>query len=121
MEDFETANKDVEYTEEEKKNLYAELASAAESSWDFSSRWSKQPMADDKADGQSTLLRQSNIRALVPVDLNSILHRVHKRISWLYNLTDNKTAINTHEKRANELREAVLDLNWDGSSDRLSL
>ena len=59
-------------TEDERSNLYAELASGAETGWDYSSRWSKEPLAGSAAD-QNPKLRALNVRGIIPVCLNSIL------------------------------------------------
>jgi alpha,alpha-trehalase len=49
---------------DEQAAVYAELASGAETGWDYSTRWMKDPNVG---------LRTLDIRNLVPVDLNSIL------------------------------------------------
>ncbi|TIB12944.1 hypothetical protein E3P92_02430 [Wallemia ichthyophaga] len=118
--DFETANQNVEYTDEEKQSLYAELSSAAESGWDFSSRWSKSPRANEGLADQKPVLRELNIRQIIPVDLNSILYKVHMAAASLYQMTSsNKSQIDGHRERAEEIKEAILDLNWDDSEDSL--
>lgn len=118
--DFEAANKDVEYTEDEKQAIYAELSSAAESGWDFSSRWSKSPRASQGLNDQNPVLRQINIRQLVPVDLNSILYKVHMAAASLYEMMPNdQSQIDGHRGRAVEIKEAIIDLNWDGSEESL--
>src|SRR5258708_15918860 len=46
IEDYEAANGAdlaAPYTEQQKEDLYAELASGAETGWDYSSRWEKNP------------------------------------------------------------------------------
>ena len=59
-------------TESERADLYAELASGAESGWDYSSRWEKNFNAAG-TDNQLPGLRTLNVRGTIPVDLNSIL------------------------------------------------
>lgn len=53
---------------EQKDIFYSELKAAAESGWDFSSRWFIKE-STDKGN-----LTNTHTRAIVPVDLNSILH-----------------------------------------------
>lgn len=60
------------YNDTEKAALYAELASGAESGWDYSSRWTKQPHAGNLTD-QTPALRTLNVRNTIAVDLNAIL------------------------------------------------
>ena len=59
-------------TESQRGDLYAELATGAESGWDYTTRFA----ADVNAGGSNNtnpLLRTYNIRKTIPVDLNSIL------------------------------------------------
>jgi alpha,alpha-trehalase len=53
--------------------LYRELRAAAESGWDFSSRWMRDPQD----------LRTLETTALAPVDLNSLLHHAERTIAAL--------------------------------------
>jgi alpha,alpha-trehalase len=48
-------------------SLYAELATGAESGWDYTARW----LAN--VQGGNAGLRSLQVRSLIPVDLNSIL------------------------------------------------
>lgn len=54
-------------------SLYRNLASAAESGWDFSSRWFAGPVARD--------LESTQICGIIPVCLNSILLKVEKTLA----------------------------------------
>ena len=69
------------FVEEEKASLYSNLASAAESGWDFSSRWFKSD-APSKLNLSSTVIKD-----LVPVDLNSILCMTERLLAKFYNIT----------------------------------
>lgn len=70
----ESFREDVELTKQltkefDKRQIYQDLASAAESGWDFSSRWFN----------DSINLRTIQTTAIVPVDLNAYM-------CWNYNL-----------------------------------
>ncbi|XP_058050092.1 trehalase isoform X2 [Ahaetulla prasina] len=75
--------KDVELAmgleEEAQQNLWAELQSAAESGWDFSSRWFLPgfPSLHDP-------LQDTQVRGVVPVDLNAILCKVEQLLATFY-------------------------------------
>ncbi|XP_011348152.2 trehalase isoform X2 [Ooceraea biroi] len=56
-------------TAEEKDNYYSELKTAAESGWDFSSRWF---VHEGTNKGNLTNLKT---RSIIPVDLNTIIYR----------------------------------------------
>ena len=77
IEDYETANGAdlaTPYTDQQKADLYAELASGAETGWDYSSRWEKNPFpAGENLTNNNPGLRTLNVRSTIPVDLNSIL------------------------------------------------
>ncbi|RLN25868.1 hypothetical protein BBJ28_00000843 [Nothophytophthora sp. Chile5] len=66
----------------EKRQFYNEIIAAAESGWDFSSRWFRD---------YSTLaaVRTSQV---VPVELNAILHRVERNLAMFHELLGNPEA-----------------------------
>jgi alpha,alpha-trehalase len=65
LQDYETANAPgLNLNETQRADLYAELATGAESGWDFTVRWT---------DGHSGNLTGLQVRSTIPVDLNSIL------------------------------------------------
>uniref|UniRef100_A0A8C6XWH7 Trehalase n=1 Tax=Naja naja TaxID=35670 RepID=A0A8C6XWH7_NAJNA len=69
------------------RNLWAELQSAAESGWDFSSRWflPGSPSLQD-------LLLDTRVRGIVPVDLNAILCKVEQLLATFYQVLGEKWA-----------------------------
>ncbi|KAJ9102042.1 hypothetical protein QFC19_004970 [Naganishia cerealis] len=118
----------------EREDLLAELASGAESGWDYSARWSKQ-ISLNKTDPYGNL-RKLNVRAIVPVDLNALLYADHVILANLYETYMNSTAVSgnssmtngttsavntgnmtsqvaAHRMIASELEAAILDLCWD--------
>ena len=66
-EDYNLANQHCK-SEDEKSALYKEMKTGAESGWDYSSRW----FVTDK-NNNSGCLKDTKPRAIVPVDLNSIM------------------------------------------------
>jgi len=80
VEDYNTANGATPpLNVSQRSDLYAELASGAESGWDYSSRWMKEPLLN-KTDNQ-VVLRTINIRQMIPVDLTSLLAGDHSLVS----------------------------------------
>lgn len=61
-------NAEIFKTDAEKENYYAELKTAAESGWDFSSRWF---ILNGTNKGNLTNLKT---RSIIPVDLNAIIY-----------------------------------------------
>ncbi|KAJ7268041.1 trehalase [Mycena rebaudengoi] len=76
--------------------LYGELASGAETGWDYSA---------------PPVLRSLNIKNTVPVDLNSILYKNRIELAKLYGT--NKAAASRHLAAAAAIKAGVLDLFWD--------
>jgi len=91
-------------------NLFANLASGAESGQDYSAaRWSTNPYS-------STPLRTLNTNAIVPVDLNSILYNNMRLLSKMYELsgnTINSSKSSQWAQMAAERRQSVIDLCWN--------
>ncbi|TFK70552.1 glycoside hydrolase family 37 protein [Pluteus cervinus] len=91
--------------ESQRADLYAELASGAESGWDYTVRFFTNPTQNDG-------LLSLNVRGTIPVDLNSLLYRDHVLLAGLYG-TSNATATDAHLAAAAALKSGILDLFWD--------
>jgi alpha,alpha-trehalase len=87
----------------QEKRIYKDLRSAAESGWDFSSRWFK--------DGKT--IETIHTTDIVPVDLNCLLAHLEKMIARGYALRGDKRAGDTYLQRANARRRALLTFCWD--------
>lgn len=110
--------------ETEAAELYKEIASGAESGWDFSARYMREPLKNvsDPLEG----LRSLNVRSTIPIDLNAILASNHFKLADLYdryataatNATANATITNAtaradlHRQQGDKGKEALLDLMW---------
>jgi alpha,alpha-trehalase len=122
-EDYTTANNASYYNENgevfnatqplnetEMATLYANLASGAESGWDYSSRWIANP--SDAATDTFFPLRSLNTIEIIPVDLNSILYYNEITIAEFYRHQGNYTAARAWAHRAAERSEAMTTLLW---------
>lgn len=97
----------------EQNVLYQNLASGAESGWDFSTRFLSRPR--DAAEDTTTFpLRSLNIVNMVPVDLNSILHWNEKAIAAFYNMTGQPEDAELWDDRARRRSEAIQAVLWSG-------
>ncbi|WP_456268968.1 alpha,alpha-trehalase TreA [Kushneria sp. AK178] len=83
--------------------VYGALRAAAESGWDFSSRW----MADGSQ--QSTIAT----REVLPVDLNALLFHLEKTLAHAWQLEGNREWAEQFEQRAATRREAINRIFWD--------
>ncbi len=98
-EDVETASQ----TSRSASEVWRNLRAAAESGWDFSSRW--------LADGKSL----STIRtlALLPPDLNSLLAHLEETLSKSYAIQGNSDLASEYAQRAKNRIDAIQRLMWD--------
>jgi alpha,alpha-trehalase len=91
--------------------LYANLASGAESGWDYSSRWLKTPQ--DAVSDTYFPLRSLNTIEILPVDLNAILYGNEIAIAEFYRMQGNFSAAKAWANLAEERQEAMTALLWD--------
>ncbi|ODA80388.1 hypothetical protein RJ55_03346 [Drechmeria coniospora] len=97
--------------EEQQEQLYGNLAAAAETGWDFSSRWLANP--SDSARDVYFPLRSLNTENIVPVCLNSILYGNERVIGDFFALGGNDTARDLWHARADARSEAMTALLWN--------
>jgi alpha,alpha-trehalase len=98
-EDVQTASR----TNRAAEDVYRDLRAAAESGWDFSSRW--------LADGRT--LPTVRTRSLLPVDLNSLLVNLERTLAHAYLLKGDIVQATAYTHRAAERDAAIRRLMWD--------
>ncbi len=86
----------------EKKEIFRNLRSGAESGWDFSSRWF--------ADGKNIPTIQ--ITSLIPADLNSLLYALETTLSNAYQLVGNTEQATAFRQKAERRKAAVNKYCW---------
>ncbi|KAL7898647.1 glycoside hydrolase family 37 protein [Trichoderma sp. SZMC 28014] len=103
------ANKPLNATQ--MADLYANLATGAESGNDYTSRWLANP--SDAINDVYFPLRSLNNKDIVPVDLNAILYGNELTISQFYNRTGNLTAARAWAERASNRSTAIQAVFWN--------
>lgn len=106
----ESYREDVELAQESGRNpeeVYRNIRAAAESGWDFSSRW----FADQE--NLSTI----HTTDIIPVDLNALLYHVELTLQEMAILEGNRAEAREYERRAKARRDAVLKYNWSDEQD----
>ena len=98
-EDVHTAESS-EYPPEE---VYRHLRAAAESGWDFSSRWFK--------DGET--LATIHTTEIIPVDLNALLYDMEHTLAQIYAMDGDVAKARQYEQAAQQRQEAVIKYCWD--------
>ncbi|KAK4635912.1 Trehalase [Fulvia fulva] len=101
----------TELNESQIAQLYSDLASGAESGWDYTSRWISNP--SDAIEDVYFPLRSLNTANIIPVDLNSILYANEIAIADFHTLTGNSSAASAWTTLANTRSEAMAAIMWD--------
>jgi alpha,alpha-trehalase len=101
----ESFKEDVELAHEanDKKIRYRNLRAAAESGWDFSSRWFK----------NVTDFSSIHTTEIIPVDLNCLLFNLEKTIAEAYHLSDNNEAALKYDNAAKNRKESINKYCWN--------
>jgi alpha,alpha-trehalase len=87
----------------EEEQMYRDLRAAAESGWDFSTRW----LADGKT------LSSIQTTQIIPVDLNSLLVDVETTLASIYAKSGESAEQRKLQQRARERRRAINTFMWD--------
>ena len=97
---------------EEKKKLYWELKTGAESGWDYSSRWFSNKNNTKKDTIES--LKDIKPRSIIPVDLNSILATNARIISQYYqDYFSDKERGSKYKDIADNLKDSIENVLWN--------
>ncbi len=99
LEDVQTAQQ----TSRPAGEVYRDLRAAAESGWDFSSRWL----------GDGTNLSTIRTLSLLPADLNSLLVKLEETLAKAYQCAGDSTRAAEYKQRAATRTEAIRRLLWD--------
>jgi alpha,alpha-trehalase len=105
-EDIATANQAAELLHRPAPEVFHDLRSAAESGWDFSSRWFK----------DSKNLQTIQTSLLLPVDLNSLLFHLELTLADLYRANGSSIEAKKYRELAAERRRLIQKWMWDKKS-----
>ncbi|RDD42449.1 Trehalase [Trichoplax sp. H2] len=84
--------------------LYSDIASAAESGWDFSSRWFKKPIGD---------LSSIVTKQIIPVDLNAILCFNELTLEKFSRMLGDNAKADRYKRASEARRDAIEGVLWD--------
>lgn len=99
LEDSTTAEKAAD---READRLFLHLRAAAESGWDFSSRWFLDPHD----------IRTTHTADIIPVDLNSLLYQLEQTIAEAYRLLKNPITARKFSVLAERRKRAINEYCW---------
>lgn len=106
----ESFKEDVELSHQSKQKsaeLYRNLRAAAESGWDFSSRWFKE-------DGNFGSTHTTDI---IPVDLNCLIVHLEQTLADAYHVVGNKLKSLEFESLARNRKEAIQRVCWNSTNN----
>lgn len=89
-------------TEQHKEKYYNNVIAAAESGWDFSSRWLRDPLD----------MKSMATTSVVPVDLNAIMYRVERNLMEFNRYLGNDDRAQFFEQAAAHRLEAIDAILW---------
>ena len=93
----------LKVNKDKKPEFYRNIRAAAESGWDFSSRW----FADQKS------LTTINTTSILPVDLNCLLYFLEDRLSFFYNLKGEPEKSNFYKNKASDRLNLINKIFWN--------
>src|ERR1700761_5939935 len=101
----ESYKKDVDaakLTKQKKEDFYRNIRAAAESGWDFSTRW------------MDTTGKLETIKTtfIIPVDLNCLMYHLETSIAKSYQLQGNNAKYNLYVAKANARKKAIQKYSW---------
>ncbi|PUZ69352.1 hypothetical protein GQ55_2G101200 [Panicum hallii var. hallii] len=95
-------------SEVDKEKFYRQVASAAESGWDFSSRWMRNPP-------DMTTLATTYI---IPVDLNAFIYKMERDIEFFAELTGEHTTSKEFSETAKARQIAIDSILWNSEMEQ---
>lgn len=106
-EDVKTAKEAMEkFPDRTAEEIYRNLRAAAESGWDFSSRWLS---ADDNVIFNLYTIQTTNI---IPVDLNSLLYNLEYTIAKAYESIHQEKKAEAYRNKYEQRKKALLKYCW---------
>jgi alpha,alpha-trehalase len=93
-------------TKQKPEEFYRNIRAAAESGWDFSSRW--------MADGQTLPTLQTT--SLVPVDLNALLYNLENVIAQSYQISNTTQLASRYRNKALKRKAALSKYCWNSKT-----
>ncbi len=94
------------YSSERDSSIFRDIRAAAESGWDFSSRWFETQYS----------LATINTTEIIPVDLNCLLYNLEKTIAQAYLKNNDSTGAEKYRILAEKRKRAINRLLWNPSA-----
>jgi alpha,alpha-trehalase len=94
-------------TEEEKQRLWSEVASAAETGWDFSTRWFAQS-GEHRHD-----MKSIKTWSIVPVDLNAYLCVNMRILASFFEISGDFKKVKTYSQQYEKMKLEMKKLHWN--------
>jgi alpha,alpha-trehalase len=106
-EDVELAQEAFEKYEIAPDAMYRHIRAAAESGWDFSSRWF----------GDESDFATIHTTDIIPIDLNCLMYHLEQTLAEAYLLKENEVCANLYNDKAKSRSDAIQTYFWDESKN----
>jgi alpha,alpha-trehalase len=123
-EDYQTVQNGTGYNQTQIESLYADLATGAETGWDYCARWTRNKEAASDDPNSYKLLRTLNTRNVVPIDLNSLLWSMESNLAeWHAGQKAKRGDENSgnlsqwYQRKAKERLNAIEALMWNDENN----
>lgn len=87
--------------------MWSDVASAAETGWDFSTRWFEQ------AGEHAGTMRSIRTWRIVPVDLNAFMCMNSRMIASMYELAGNLSKVLVFQRRFEQCKQQMRAMHWN--------
>jgi alpha,alpha-trehalase len=87
--------------------MYRHIRAAAESGWDFSSRWF----------GDESDFATIHTTDIIPIDLNCLMYHLEQTLAEAYLLKENEVCANLYNDKAKSRSDAIQTYFWDESKN----
>ncbi|KAG1148244.1 hypothetical protein G6F37_003514 [Rhizopus arrhizus] len=118
VEDYNTVNVNVSFSDSVKDQMLADIAAGAETGWDYSSRWTKNKVPSPQQVESYEMLRTINTHNIIPIDLNSLLWNMETSLSKWHKQFGSQNKASKKKSRyyaqqAKKRLEAIDKLMWN--------
>lgn len=103
-EDYELA---ANLSAEAREMVWSNIASAAETGWDFSTRWFAQNGP------QKHYMQSIRTWSIIPVDLNAFMCMNTRQLASLYEITGDRNRESLYRSRYKQIQQAIHDIHWN--------
>ncbi|KXN69246.1 glycoside hydrolase family 37 protein [Conidiobolus coronatus NRRL 28638] len=121
IEDFKTVEYAPGLNQTQKDDLYADLATGAETGWDYTTRWIL-PELKNFTSNNTITLRSLHTRQVIPADLNALIYQIERNLIQLHKTALSNSPNDCDEERTkNQVHKDLIQQYDQRSKDRVKI